>query len=109
MRKIDDYIPAELFHEAKDFFQNMDDDVEIYKKVKSIRAIKPCEEADKFVAYWSLERFNDFPHALITLYENKPDIDMSYGEVEVNNAFDFLQFRMKSYYLLLKENGMINE
>lgn len=109
MRKIDDYIPAELFHEAKDFFENMDADVGIYKKVKNINAIQPCIEADKFIAYWDMERFKDYPHALILLYENKPDIDLSYGETEVNNAFEFLQYRMKSYYLLLKENGMINE
>lgn len=109
MRKIDDYIPVELFHEAKNFFDDMEGDVEIYKKAREIGAIKNCEEADKFVAYWTFERFNKFPHALITLYEFKPEIDMAYGKIEVDSAFDFLQYRMKSYYLLLKENGMINE
>ena len=47
-------------------------DVDIYHKAGEVVALKPCIEADKFCAYWSLESYENFPHALITLYENKP-------------------------------------
>lgn len=109
MMQLDDYIPVELYHEAKDFVQNVSEDVEMYVKIKQLKAIQPDEDADKFVAYWNLERYEDFPHALITLYENKYEIDSAIFEENLCNAFEVLQQRMKAYYLLLKENGMIND
>ena len=39
---IDDYIPIELYHEAKDFVKRIDEDVEIYKMVKNFDTAKPC-------------------------------------------------------------------
>ncbi len=105
----DDYIPIELYHESKDFIQVMSDNVEIYCSIRKIDSLKPCEEADKFVAYWNFARYNDFPHALITLYENMEAIDDSIGTMDQVNAIEYLQLRMKKYYLLLKENGMIDE
>ena len=109
IRKIEDYIPVELFHEAKTFVREMDDDVEIYKKIRTLKALKPCEEADKFVAYWYLEGDERFPHALITLYENKHDIDLSLDDSNITNGIEILQQRFKKYYLLLKQEGMIDE
>lgn len=109
MRKIDDYIPVELFHEAKDFVRQIDDDVEIYKKIRQIGAIAQDEKANKFTAYWTFEKYEEFPHALITLYENKPDIDSEVYCCGVENAFETLQLRMHRYYELLEENGMANE
>lgn len=109
MRCIEDYVPAEIFREAKNFVHAIDDDIEIYKKIRNFDSVKPCPEADKFVAYWSLERYEQYPHALITLYENKPDIDLSFDDDSVVSAFDCLQYRLKKYYELLKENKMISE
>lgn len=109
MIKIDDYIPIELISEAKDFIQLMSENVEIYVTIRKMGSVRPCEEADKFVAYWNLARYNDFPHALITLYENMESIDESIGTFDQVNALEYLQCRMKKYYLLLKENGMIDE
>lgn len=106
--KIDDYIPVELFHEAKDFVYNIDCDVEIYKKIRQTTALKPCIEADKFVAYWFLEEYENYPHALITLYENKDEIDNSLPESDVMNVCEIMQLRMKKYYELLLENNMIS-
>lgn len=107
MNQADDYIPIELWHEAKNFVKEVSDDVEIYKIIAKTEFLQPCEEAEKFCAYWSLERYKDFPHALIVLYENKPLIDMQFNVNDVMNAFECFQMRFKSYYLLLKDKGMI--
>ena len=109
IRKIEDYIPVELFHEAKTFVREMDDDVEIYKKIRTLKALKPCEEADKFCAYWNLKSYEKYPHALITLYEAKNLIDKKLLSGDVMNAFEVQQMRMKNYYLFLKDKGLINE
>ncbi|MCQ2602263.1 MAG: hypothetical protein MJ184_12955 [Treponema sp.] len=103
------YIPIELYHEAKDFVQRIDEDVEIYKKIKSFSNTKPCLEADKFCAYWILQSYENFPHALITLYENKNEIDDRFGPSDALTVIDCMQFRFKSYYELLKANNMIED
>ena len=107
MRQIDDYVPVELWHEAKAFVKEVTDDVEIYKIICKTGGVKPCEEADKFCAYWNFESYDKYPHALITLYEAKPLIDKQLAVSDVMNAFEVQQMRMKNYYLLLKEKGMI--
>lgn len=109
MIKMDDYIPIELYHEAKDFVQRIDEDVEIYKKIKSFSNTKPCLEADKFCAYWYMGAYESFPHALITLYENKYEIDEQFGPSDAMTAIDCMQFRFKSYYELLKAHNMIED
>lgn len=107
MIKIDDYVPVELWREAKKFVQEVTDEVEIYKIICKTDAVKPCEEADKFCAYWDLEGYERFPHALITLYEAKPGIDQMFTVNDVMSSFECEQMRIKHYYLLLKEKGMI--
>lgn len=109
MRTIDNYIPIELWREAKEFVKNVQDDVDIYKLYQKTGSITPCEEADKFCAYWNMESYEKHPHALITLYEYKPLIDKKYDIGNVMNAFECLQMRFKTYYLVLKEKGMTDE
>ena len=89
--------------------RHSDEDVEIYKMVKNFDTAKPCPEADKFCAYWFLQSYEKFPHALITLYENKNEIDERFGPSDALSAIDCMQFRFKSYYELLKENNMIED
>ena len=107
MRQMEDYIPVELWHEAKDFIKNMDVDVSIFHDAQGIMKIAECLEAKKFCAYWSLKGYEKHPHALITLYENKPDIDDKYDIHDIVNPIECLQLRFRDYYLLLKDKGMI--
>ena len=107
MSNSDDYVPVELWHEAKKFVQDVKDEVEIYKIVCKTGALKPCDEADRFCAYWNLESYEKYPHALITLYEYKPLIDKHFENSDVINAFEVQQLKLKNYYLVLKEKGMI--
>ena len=109
MDDIYNYIPEELIEKAYDFIRNMDEDVMIYNQIRKSFSFIPCIEADKFAAYWDLYRYMDYPHALITLYENKEKIDDSIGVMTSDNAHTLYQKRMKGYYLLLKENNMIGE
>ena len=57
MRQTDDYIPIDIWHEAKDFVKEVTDEVEIYKIILQTAALNPCEEADKFCAYWNLKSY----------------------------------------------------
>ena len=107
MRAADDYIPVELWKEARSFIQDVQNDVDIYKVICKTNGVAPCIEADTFCAYWNLEGYEKYPHALITLYEAKPLIDSQLVISDVMNAFEVLQLRMKNYYLVLKEKGMI--
>ena len=109
MIKIDDYIPPELWREAKSFVENMDGDVSIFHNAEEVMTLPKCIEAEKFCAYWAMESYQNHPHALIVLFENKPDIDDKYNIHDIVNPFECLQLRFKEYYLLLKEKGMIDE
>ena len=109
MGDIVSYIPLELKNTAAEFIHTMDGNVEIYKKISKLGCIKPCAEADKFSAYWTLASYNKYPHALITLYENIEEIDNSPNVLNAPNVMVSFQQKMKNYYLLLKENELIGE
>ncbi len=105
----EDYISIEFYCEAKAFVKEIDEDVELYKKIRMINAVKPNEKADNFTAYWTLERYENFPHSLIFLYEKKNEIvesiEMNCGGIA--DSFEALQLRLVKYYDVLKENGKI--
>ena len=108
MKAADDYVPVELWHEAKDFIRLVSDDVEIFDKFRSFEK-QLSEEALKFVAWWSLKRYIDYPHSLILLYENIGRIDIEIGSYDVLDGFRKLEHKLVLLYRLLKDNGMINE
>lgn len=105
----DDYIPIDIWREAKEFVVSTGDDIKIYKQFRNFQTSKKSEEADKFVAWWELGRFRDFPHSLILLYENLEEIYKTIGCDDVMNGYEQLQFKLKLFYELLKKNGMIDE
>ena len=52
MRQIDDYIPIELWHESKNFLEEINCDIEIYEKFKTFEK-NLNEDALKFEAWWN--------------------------------------------------------
>ena len=106
---MDDYIPKECWDEAKCFFAEITDEIEIYKKIRKLGSVKQNDEADKFVAWWELGRYCDYNHSLFLIYENIGTINSSVGEYDLQDAFMQQQMKMVLLYRLLKENGMINE
>ena len=108
MKAADDYVPVEIWHEAKDFIKDISDDVGIYEKFRSFEN-NLSEEALKFSAWWSFKRYVDYPHSLILLYENIERIQIEIGTYDVLDGFRQLEFKLVLLYRLLKENGMINE
>ncbi len=104
-----DYIPMDCWKEAKSFYLTLRDDVEIYKKFKHLPDVKSNEEADKFVAWFTMERFADYPHSLFLIYEHLNEINNKTGDYRVMDGYGQLQFKMIQMYRLLKENGMIDE
>lgn len=109
MKAVDDYIPVELWREAKSFVQNITDDVEIYKKIRILENFNQNIEADKFVAWWDFKRYLDNQHSLFLIYENIENITLCVGKYDVMNGFYQLQQKMILLYRLLRQNGMINE
>ena len=109
MRNIEDDLPVELWHESTDFMQEITDEVEIYKKIKTFDSVKKSDEADKFVVWWSFKRYEEHPHALILIYENLPKINNAVGSYDVLDGLNKLQMKMILFYRLIKEQGMINE
>ena len=109
MKAVDDYIPVELWREAKGFVQNITDDVEIYKKIRILENFHQNEEADKFIAWWDFKRYQDKQHSLFLIYENIENITLCVGKYDVMNGFYQLQHKMILLYRLLRQNGMINE
>ena len=105
----DDYIPIDIWQEAKDFVVNIGDDITIYKSFKNFPNWKPSEEADKFCVWWDYGRFRDYPHSLILLYEKLDEIYKTIGSDDVMNGYEQLTYKLVQFYRILKENGMIDD
>ena len=75
MKPVDDYIPVELIKEATNFVNRITEDVEIYKKIMALDSVKQCIEAEKFVAWWDLQRYYEHEHSLFLLYEYQEYIE----------------------------------
>lgn len=48
MKQIDDYVPVEIWREAKAFVKEVSEDFEIYKIIQKTDGVKPCEELISF-------------------------------------------------------------
>lgn len=105
----ENYIPTDCWRDAKDFFVSIRDDVEIYKKFKCFPNMKQDEEADKFVAWWSLERFAEKPEALLLINDHLDEILKTITTGNFIDGYEQLQYKLILFYRLLKENGIINE
>ncbi len=108
MRQIDDYIPIELWHESKNFLEEINCDIEIYEKFKTFEK-NLNGEALKFEAWWNFKRYADYPHSLSLLYDNITKIDIDIGGYDMLDGFRKLETKLVMLYRLLKENGMIND
>ena len=108
MKVDDDYIPVELWREAKQFIADISDDVKIFRQFcvfeKNIE-----DEASKFAAWWNLERYTQKPHSLILIYESLDKIYDEVGQYDVLDGFAKLQKKLVLLYRLLKDNGMTDE
>ena len=105
----ENYIPTDCWRDAKDFFVSIRDDVDIYKKFKCFTNMKQNEEADKFVAWWSLERFAEKPEALLLINDHLEEILKAITMSNFIDGYEQLQYKLILFYRLLKENGIINE
>jgi hypothetical protein len=109
MEKKQDYIPGECIRTARDFVKTLGEDVEIYRQLRTLHLTGDNEEAEKFVAYFYMGSYMKYPHALIMIYEARSRIDEAFGPHDAQNVTEFLNYRMYSYYRLLKDNGMIDD
>lgn len=56
-----------------------------------------------------MERFADYPHSLLLIYEHINEINNKTGDYGVLDGYGQLQFKLIQMYRLLKENGIIDE
>ncbi len=105
----ENYIPRDCWRDAKDFFVSIRDDVDIYKKFKCFPNMKQNEEADKFVAWWSLERFAEKPEALLLINDHLEEILKAITTGNFIDGYEQLQYKLILFYRLFKENRIINE
>ena len=59
------------------------------------------------VAWWYMERYLNFPHALGMIYEYKEEIEKFCETSNLMDVFIFLQKKMIFLYRLAKANGYI--
>ena len=109
MKRDDDYIPIEIWREAKKFIQDITDDVDIFNKFRNFDNLKIKEEALKFSVWWGFKRYLDYPHSLILIYDNLDEITKKIGTYDVMDGFNQLQLKLVLLYELLKKNEMIND
>lgn len=88
--------------EAENFFYELKDNVQIYKKIRKLDNFKQDKIADKFVAWWELERYAKHPHALILLYENMNRINEFIGSYNPLDGFRQLQIKLILLYKYLQ-------
>ena len=103
MNRADDYIPIELWHEAKNFIQDITDDIDIFNKFRNFENLEIKEEALKFAAWWDFKRYMDYPHSLILIYENIDEILRTVGTYDVMDGFNQLQLKLVLLYELLEK------
>ena len=79
---------------AENFFYELKDNVQIYKRIRKLDNFKQNKIADKFVAWWESERYAKYPHALILLYENMSLINNYVGTYNPLDGFRQLQMKL---------------
>lgn len=102
---IDVYIPAEIMQDARNFIDEISDDVEMYQISKSVGLIGCNFEADAFVSFWLMQGYAEKPECLFLLYENRDYIESCFGLVDEQNINEFYVFRFVMFYRLLLDNG----
>ena len=80
--------------EAENFFYELKDNVQIYKRIRKLDNFKQNKIADKFVAWWESERYAKYPHALILFYENMSRINNYVGSYNPLDGFRQLQMKL---------------
>ncbi len=104
-----DYLPKDIWKKAKNIIFEIEDEIAIYKKFRCFPDSKQSEEADKFIAWWDLGNFREYPHSVFLIYESLDDINSKIGSDDVMNGYEQLQYTLIQLYKILKDNGMIHD
>lgn len=103
------YTPPELEEDAKFYYDTFNEDLKNYESLKRILEKDGSEEADKLLAFWTFADGIKRAKALSLVAENGIYIDQQFGDYDAQNVFDFMIYRLNSFYELLKINGVIDE
>lgn len=106
---LETYTPPELEEDAKFYYDTFNEDLKNYENLKRILEVEGSEEADRLKAFWNFADGTRRAKALSLIAENGLFIDQQFGEYDAQNVFDFMVYRLNSFYELLKINGVMDE
>lgn len=104
-----DTLPGNCVLDARDFINTLTENIKVYKQIRRMNLVGSDYEADYFCNYISSMQYAKFPHSLIFLYESIDKIDEEFGAHDEQNVVEFMRFRMKRCYEILKQNGMVDD
>ena len=101
------YYPEDILNVSYLFINSISGDVAIYRNLRKLNKVERNKEADSFVAWWYMERYLNFPHALGMFYEYKEEIKKFCETSDPMEVFFFLQKKMIFLYRIAHANGYI--
>lgn len=102
-------LPEWILDEAQAFLKRINDDVEIYRKIRMINSLPASDEADGFSVWWDFHRYMDNPKSLGVLFDFYDEITNLVNNEGIIDGFVALQKKMILLYRHMKKNNFIGE
>ena len=103
------YLPDFVLEEAKYYLKRVNEDVEVYRKIRMLECIPANDEADGFSLWWNFQRYLDNPKSLGVILDYYDEITESLSNEGILSSFMMMQKKMVLLYRLMKKNNFIGE
>lgn len=103
------YLPDFVLEEAKYYLKRVNEDVEVYRKIRMLECIPANDEADGFSLWWNFQRYLDNPKSLGVILDYYDEITESLSNEGILSSFMMMQKKMILFYRLMKKNNFIGE
>lgn len=103
------YLPDFVLEEAKYYLKRVNEDVEVYRKIRMLECIPANDEADGFSLWWNFQRYLDNPKSLGVILDYYDKITESLSNEGILSSFMMMQKKMILFYRLMKKNNFIGE
>lgn len=103
------YLPDFVLEEAKYYLKRVNEDVEVYRKIRMLECIPANDEADGFSLWWNFQRYLDNPKSLGVILDYYDEITESVSNEGILSSFMMMQKKMILFYRLMKKNNFIGE
>ncbi len=103
------YLPDFVLEEAKYYLKRVNEDVEVYRKIRMLECVPANDEADGFSLWWNFQRYLDNPKSLGVILDYYDEITESLSNEGILSSFMMMQKKMILFYRLMKKNNFIGE